>query len=223
MNTTVDTPTTGYWLGTGPAEIEHLIAQAETYAPEAEELLARLEPLEGASAIDVGCGALGILPQLRSHVGPCGRVVGLDLEQRLLALAVELAAERGVEIVTVERDAAATGLPTGSFDLVHARTLLINLTNPETILAELVLLARPGGVVALQEPDAEYWVCDPPHPAFERPPGRPASLIQALHDRTAIGVVRSAAWPSLGRVWRPRCHLRQRKRSILSSGCARSV
>jgi hypothetical protein len=28
-------------------------------------------------------------------------------------------------------------------------------------------LAKPGGVVAVQEPDASAWNCDPPHPAFE--------------------------------------------------------
>ena len=31
----------------------------------------------------------------------------------------------------------------------------------------MVRLARPGGVVALQEPDASVWLCSPPHPAFE--------------------------------------------------------
>lgn len=107
---------------------------------------------------------LGILPLLRDRVGPAGRVVGLDLEPRML----ELAASHGPEIEKVAADASATGLPTGSFDLVHARTLLINVTNPETILAELARIARPGGAVALQEPDAAAWVCDPPHPAFER-------------------------------------------------------
>lgn len=168
MNTIASTRPAGYWLGTGPAEVEHLVAQAEVYAPEADELLDRVALPEGASAIDVGCGALGILPLLRARVGARARVVGLDLEPRLLALAAELAAQRGIEIETVHADAAATGLPPGSFDLVHARTLLINVTNPETIVAELARLARPGGTVALQEPDPASWLCDPPHPAFDR-------------------------------------------------------
>ena len=168
MSTSIESPDAGYWLATGPAEVEHLAAQAEIYAPEADELLDRIGLADGASAIDAGCGVLGILPQLRARVGPAGRVVGLDLEPRLLALAAELAARRGIEIEAVRADAAATALPTSEFDLVHARTLLINVTNPETVLAELVRLARPGGTVALQEPDAAAWVCDPPHPAFDR-------------------------------------------------------
>jgi SAM-dependent methyltransferase len=101
-------------------------------------------------------------------VGAAGRVVGLDLEPRMLALAAELAAERGIEVETVAADATATGLRSASFDLVHARTLLINVANPAKVVAELARLARPGGAVALQEPDAASWVCDPPHPAFDR-------------------------------------------------------
>ena len=44
---------------------------------------------------------------------------------------------------------AATGLPGGSFDLVHARTLLLNVGNPDGVVTEMVRLARPGGIVAL--------------------------------------------------------------------------
>ncbi len=55
----------------------------------------------------------------------------------------------------------------GTFDLVHARTLLLNVSNPHEILAAMVRMARPGGVVAVQEPDASAWTCDPPHPAWD--------------------------------------------------------
>jgi ubiquinone/menaquinone biosynthesis C-methylase UbiE len=170
----------GYWLGVGPAELEHLVAQAEVYAREAEELLDLIGIGAGASAIDVGCGVLGILPQLCRRVGSEGRVVGLDLELRLLAVASDLAAQRGLTIETVHANASATGLEPGSFDLVHERTLLLNLTDPEAAVAELVRLARPGGVVALQEPDTAGWVCDAPHPAFDRL----RSELVAVYQRT---------------------------------------
>ena len=111
---------------------------------------------------------LGILHLLCDRVGAAGRVVGLGLEPRLPARASELAAERGCTVETVESDAASTGLPEGSFDLVHARALLLNPTEPERAVAEMARLTRPGGTVALQEPDARAWACDPQHPAFER-------------------------------------------------------
>jgi SAM-dependent methyltransferase len=163
MSTATSAHPPGYWLGTGPTEIEHLVAQAEVYAAEAEELLDRIGLQEGAAAIDLGCGVQGILHLLRERVGPAGRVVGLDLEPRMLALAAERVA--GVE--TVPADATATGLESGSFDLVHERTLLLNLTDPEAAVAEMVRLARPGGVVALQEPDASVWICSPALESFE--------------------------------------------------------
>ena len=53
----------------------------------------------------------------------------------------------GVPIVTA--DARRTGLRSGSFDLVHARTLLINVPEPAVVVAEMVRLAKPGGRVAV--------------------------------------------------------------------------
>jgi SAM-dependent methyltransferase len=84
-------------------------------------------------------------------------------------MAAEFAAEQGlsgVEIMTGE--ARRTGLPSGSFDLVPARTLLVNVPDPAGVVAEMVRLARPGGWVAGMEPDTEYAMCYPPHPAFTR-------------------------------------------------------
>jgi ubiquinone/menaquinone biosynthesis C-methylase UbiE len=79
----------------------------------------------------------------------------------------ELAQRRGLDIELIEADATRTELPGGSFDLVHARTLLMYFADPAAILEEMVRLVRPGGVVAVQEPDAAAWVCDPPYPAFD--------------------------------------------------------
>ena len=41
-----------------------------------------------------------------------------------------------------------------SFDLVHARTLLVTVPQPAEVLDEMARLARPGGWVASLEPDA---------------------------------------------------------------------
>ena len=65
-------------------------------------------------------------------------------------------------------DARSTGLPPGSVDLVHARTLLVTLPEPAEVTAEMTRLARPGGWVASLEPDTEHVLCYPPHPAFDR-------------------------------------------------------
>lgn len=160
-------PSGRYLLGETPAEIRHLVEQAEVYAEEANQLLDLVGVEAGSAAIDVGCGVMGVLHLLAERVGDDGRVAGLDREPRIVESGRRLAEQRHLDVEFIESDATATGLADATFDLVHARTLLLNVSNPREILGEMVRIARPGGVVALQEPDAAAWSCDPPHLAFD--------------------------------------------------------
>jgi ubiquinone/menaquinone biosynthesis C-methylase UbiE len=158
-----------YALGASEAEQARLLAQGEMHRTEADLLIDRIGVGPGWRTIDVGCGPLGVLDILADRVGPSGTVVGLDNEPRMLGLATSVLAERnlaGVELV--QADAAVTGLPADSFDLVHERLVVLNVPTPDEIVAEMVRLARPGGYVALQDFDAVSWLCEPPHPAWER-------------------------------------------------------
>ena len=158
-----------YSLGSSQSESARLRRQADELAADSAALLDRVGLRPGQSAIDLGCGPRGILDLLARRVSPGGRVVGLDADPAHTAMAAEFATGRGlsgVEVMTA--DARRTGLPSGSFDLVHARTLLVNVPEPAQVAAEMVRLARPGGWVAGLEPDTEYAMCYPPHPAFTR-------------------------------------------------------
>jgi SAM-dependent methyltransferase len=162
-------PNAAYALGSSPDESARLQRQADELAADSASLLDRVGLRPGQSAIDLGCGPRGILDLLAERVAPAGRVVGLDANPAHTAMAAEFAAGRGlsgVEIITA--DASNSGLATGSFDLVHARTLLVNLPEPAAVAAEMVRLARPGGWVACTEPDTEHALCYPPHPAYDR-------------------------------------------------------
>ena len=162
-------PNVVYALGSSPGESARLQRQADELAADSAALLDRVGLRPGQSVIDLGCGPRGILDMLAERVSPAGRVVGLDADPAHTAMAAEFAARRGlsgVEIVTA--DAGRTGLPAASFDLVHTRTLLVNLPEPATVAAEMVRLAKPGGWVASMEPDTECGRCYPPHPAFDR-------------------------------------------------------
>ncbi len=158
-----------YALGSSLGESARLQRQAGELAADSAALLDRVSLRPGQAAIDLGCGPRGILDLLAGRVAPAGRVVGLDADPAHAAMAAEFAAGHGlsdVEIITA--DARRTGLPAGSFDLVHARTLLVNLPDPIGVAAEMMRLARPGGWVASMEPDTEHALCYPPHPAFHR-------------------------------------------------------
>jgi ubiquinone/menaquinone biosynthesis C-methylase UbiE len=178
-----------YPLGSSLGESARLQRQAEELAADSAALLDRVGLRPGQSAIDLGCGPRGILDILAERVAPAGRVVGLDSDPAHAAMAAEFAAGRrlsGVQVLTA--DARNTGLPSGYFDLVHARTLLVNLPEPAEAAAEMVRLARPGGWVASVEPDTEHVLCYPPHPAFDR-----------LRDIFTVAFRRNGADPWIGR------------------------
>jgi SAM-dependent methyltransferase len=112
-----------------------------------------------------------VLDLLARRVGGDGAVTGLDASAVMVEQArafVAAGEHRNVEIV--HGDAGATGLPHGTYDLVHARLLLINLPPAlvGSVVAEMVALARPGGIIALQDLDAGTFGCDPRHPAWDR-------------------------------------------------------
>jgi SAM-dependent methyltransferase len=158
-----------YALGSNPAESARLQRQSDELRPQTAELLDRIGLAPGQSAIDLGCGPSGILELLAAAVSPGGRVVGLDADSAHTAMARDYVSEHGlanVEVVTA--DARHTGLSPDTFDLVHARTVLVTIPEPQEVLAEMVRLARPGGWVASQEPDIEGGFCYPPLPAWDR-------------------------------------------------------
>jgi ubiquinone/menaquinone biosynthesis C-methylase UbiE len=158
-----------YLLGHGAAEEQRLVRQAQELAADAIWLFDQLDIPMGARAIDLGCGPRGVLEQLSARVGTSGTLVGIERSGDTLALARAFVAERGLHNVElIQGDARATGQPPGSFDLVHARLMLVNVPRPEEIVREMVALARPGGVVASHEADYLPHRCEPPCAAWDR-------------------------------------------------------
>jgi trans-aconitate methyltransferase len=144
-------------------EIERLDIQSAAFAHDTEVMLDRIGVGAGWSCIDLGCGPGGITAALSRRVGPGGRVVGLDRDAHFLAHA---RSQAPANVEFVKGDAYASALPRESFDLVHMRFLAGTAGDPERLLSEAIGLCRPGGVVALQEPNVDTLNCYPPHPAW---------------------------------------------------------
>jgi SAM-dependent methyltransferase len=150
-------------------EIERLRIQAEAMAPDTLTMLDRIGVKPGWHCLDIGCGPGGITGLLSERVGPGGRVVGLDMDEQFLAHArAQRPAHAPVNVEFLRGDAYGSELPAASFDLVHLRFIASTAGDPERLIREAMRLARVGGVVALQEPDASTLNCHPPHPAWER-------------------------------------------------------
>lgn len=132
-------------------ERRRLLLEASGWGFQEVSLLDGIGLQPGWTCLDLGCGPAGILVPLSRRVGPVGFVVGVDIDPRHLAAAralVQHARLTNVEIL--KRDIYDTGLPREAFDFVHARLANASTERHEDLLAELLGLARPGAVVALQ-------------------------------------------------------------------------
>jgi SAM-dependent methyltransferase len=161
-------PPQNYPLGGTSTERDRLLSQAEQYEPTANWLLDQIGIQPGWRAVDIGCGPIGILNLLSQRVGPRGSVIGLEREQRFVEMARVEIAKRGLGNVTmVQADGLNTGLEKNSFDLVHERLVLINVSAREAFVIEMLSLLRPGGTVALEDVDNVSWLCQPAHPSWD--------------------------------------------------------
>jgi SAM-dependent methyltransferase len=162
-------PTTGEYLLAGtPAEVERLRVQARTWEPEAEIMLNEMGVERGWRCIDVGCGPMGIIGPLARRTGHTGVVVALDNDPVQLQAARQYAESEGFGNVEFrEGDLFSADLPSGSFDVVHARFVLAPLGRNREVLARLIDLVREGGLIALEEPDTGSWTSNPPSPSWD--------------------------------------------------------
>lgn len=154
-----------YPIESRSGEIERLHVQGAAMAPETERMLDLIGVREGWVCLDVGCGPRGITDLLSKRVGSSGRVVGLDMNAGFLEHA-RATAPANVEFV--QGDGYASNLPAGTFDLIHMRFVASTAGEPERLLEEAKRLARPGGIIALQEPDGSTLNCYPPHPSWDK-------------------------------------------------------
>jgi ubiquinone/menaquinone biosynthesis C-methylase UbiE len=149
------------------AELYRLGLQAQVWRPAAEDFLADLGIAPGARAVDLGCGSIGVLRTLSRAVGDTGTVVGVESSPVRLAAARAYVAKANLRNTSIaEGTPLATDLPSGQFDLVHCRFLFAPFGFPEALLTEMLRLLRPGGCIAIQEPDGSCWNISPPHAAW---------------------------------------------------------
>ena len=158
-----------YFLGHSVVEQQRLQQQARELADESRRFFEEIAIPATARVVEIGCGPQGCLGLLADRVGPTGAVVGVEMSEHAVELARRFVAERGLTNVEVRHgNGKTTGLPRASFDVATARLVLVNIPDPEEVVAEMVALVRPGGTVALHEADWCAHVCDPPLPAWDR-------------------------------------------------------
>ncbi len=123
---------------------------------------------EGMQALEIGCGAGAMTPWLSRKVGSSGRLVALDINPQELECARQKVMESGLDntefIAASLEDALSFG---HEFDFIYGRFILMQLRNPSVALERLQSCLRPGGVIALDEPNQDADFAVPPCPPIE--------------------------------------------------------
>lgn len=108
-------------------------------------------PLEGKTALDVGCGA-GLLAEPLARLG--ARVTGIDASPDVISVAREHSANVGLEI-----DYRVGGVEhlEGTFDLVTAMEVIEHVADPGIVLNALSRRVAAGGLLIMSTPNATSW------------------------------------------------------------------
>ena len=124
-----------------------LDALAQLFNPSTIRHLEGCGLARGDAVWEVGAGGPSLPRWLAERVGPTGRVVASDIDTSWLDEVENPRYE------VLRHDVATDPPPDGTFDLVHARLVLVHVVQRERALAAMVAALRPGGWILLEEAD----------------------------------------------------------------------
>ncbi len=139
-----------------------------TAASDPGAFFAYLEVHPGQRVLDAACGVGDLTRLLGLLVAPDGEAVGVDFSTTMVAEARRRVEQSDLPVRFEQGDIMALDFPDHSFDRVRAEQVLQHIPHPETALAELTRVTRPGGMVAVMEPDWDTLVIDADNLAMSR-------------------------------------------------------
>jgi|SRR5208282_4411602 len=114
------------------------------------DLVALLCPRSGERVLDLGTGPGEPAMTVADEVGTNGRVIGVDLSEKMIALATQFAHQRNVENVEFRTmDCASLDFPDASFDGALSSFGFQIFTDPESAAKETHRVLRPHGRLAV--------------------------------------------------------------------------
>jgi SAM-dependent methyltransferase len=123
-----------------------------------ESALRALPDVSGKDVVELGCGTAYFSAWLARRGA---RPVGVDVTPAQLATARELQRQHGLDFPLVEADAAETGLPDASADLVLSEYGASIWVDPYRWIPEAARLLRPGGELLFLRGSTLAILCAP--------------------------------------------------------------
>jgi len=129
------------------------------------ELLSLCHIEDAQEVLDVGCG-IGVGPAYIAKTYG-GRVVGVDISEKMIEWSRQRAKQEGVEDHVELRTADVLDLPfeADRFDVVICESVLAFIEDKPRAIRELVRVVKPGGYVGLNE---TFWIKEPPPERVEQ-------------------------------------------------------
>ncbi|HLF05642.1 MAG TPA: methyltransferase domain-containing protein [Thermoplasmata archaeon] len=121
---------------------------------------AHLELREGQHVLEIGCGTGDYARVYSGLLGASGRVLGIDYSTTMVEEARRRAAGSGARLEFRQGDAHRLELPDSTFDRCISNIVIQHLASPPEAIAQMVRVARPGGLVIAAEQDWETFVID---------------------------------------------------------------
>lgn len=135
-----DDPALGFWARTG------------------ERTIARLDLQPGMHILDLASGTGASAIPAAQAVGPDGRVVAVDIADRMLELGREKARRAGLDSIEwVRGDMATAHFPAGSFDVVVCVFGVSMAPDMPAFIRSIWRLVRPGGRLAITTWGPRLW------------------------------------------------------------------
>jgi ubiquinone/menaquinone biosynthesis C-methylase UbiE len=131
----------------------------------------------GWNCLEVGGGGGSIAAWLAARVGPNGHVLVTDLDPHFLD------ASRLPNLEIRRHDIVTETLPDKTFDLIHARLVLIHIPDREKVLARMVAALKPGGWIVEEEFDSQSLHSDAPRMPGEVHLKTQAALFRFLDEK----------------------------------------
>lgn len=126
-----------------PAEIYEQHTVPAIFVHWAPELVERLAVQPGERVLDLACGTGIVTRHLVDRIGPTGRVVGLDVNVDMLAVARRVVPHPAIE--WLEGSALAMPLPDAAFDVVVCEQGLQFFADKLAAFREIRRVMAPGG------------------------------------------------------------------------------
>jgi len=135
------------WLG-WLVELDNPLARAAR----ADAIVSHLALEPGMQVLDLGCGPGRVSLPVARELGPTGRLVAADMQQDMLERAAEKIGAARLENVELRLAAAGEGrLGNAQFDRALLVSVLGEIPDRETALAELFDALKPGGILSITE------------------------------------------------------------------------